>query len=639
MKNQIKNYGNIIALFLMFSSLISYAQVGIGTVLPNENSSLDLQGASSIDKGFVLPLATSNVPFNNKPIKEGTLLYSESDSMIYYVVDSSLTSPKYNALSPWFYNPNLNSTDVTTDKNIFIGGTLNVNVGAVFNEASTNVDFRVESDGNDHMLFVDGSNNKVGIGTATPGSKLQVNGESRFKGTDRVSHFNYSTTEDTYIRGGKANSNVFINDNGGKVGIGTTSPSHPLDVSGSVHCSDWFRTTGNGGWKSQSHGGGWYMTDNTWIRNYGNKPVYLKAATVSKIALEVSGTVGIGTASPSHELDVVGSVHCSNWFRTTGNGGWYSQSHEGGWHMTDNTWIRNYNNKPVYLKAATGSDIALEVSGRVGIGTASPSFPLHVDGSASYSWSGNSTPYLSESNYDVANKARFTFNSNGSTSIGIKAESGILCNYLYFFSDERTKDIIGISNSKEDLSTLISIEVTDYKKKDKIQYGDKRTKKIIAQQVKSVFPEAVSFQTDVVPDIYKLASIKDGYIALETDLEKGDRVKLIFEEDEQIVEVVKTNKNGFFIGNEKKEGKVFVYGIEVDDFHVVDYDAISMLNVSATQELHKIITSQQKIIQNLKNQLSSQATKLEETKINQLDFEARLKSLENKDNLTSSNEE
>ena len=41
MKNQIKNYGNIIALFLMFSSLISYAQVGIGTSNPDVNSSLD----------------------------------------------------------------------------------------------------------------------------------------------------------------------------------------------------------------------------------------------------------------------------------------------------------------------------------------------------------------------------------------------------------------------------------------------------------------------------------------------------------------------------------------------------------------------------------------------------------------------
>ncbi|MCB1237540.1 MAG: hypothetical protein KDM91_20920, partial [Verrucomicrobiae bacterium] len=30
---------------------------------------------------------------------------------------------------------------------------------------------------------------------------------------------------------------------------------------------------------------------------------------------------------------------------------------------------------------------------------------------------------------------------------------------------------------------------------------------------------------------------------------------------------------------------VFVYGREVDDFRSVDYEAISMLNVSATQEL------------------------------------------------------
>ena len=40
--------------------------------------------------------------------------------------------------------------------------------GAVFNEASADVDFRVESDTIDHALFVDGATGSVGIGTSIP---------------------------------------------------------------------------------------------------------------------------------------------------------------------------------------------------------------------------------------------------------------------------------------------------------------------------------------------------------------------------------------------------------------------------------------------------------------------------------------
>ena len=49
----------------------------------------------------------------------------------------------------------------------------------VFNEDSVDVDFRVESDGNANMLFVDGGNNAVGIGSApntTFGSLLYAQG-------------------------------------------------------------------------------------------------------------------------------------------------------------------------------------------------------------------------------------------------------------------------------------------------------------------------------------------------------------------------------------------------------------------------------------------------------------------------------
>tara|TARA_R100000152_G_scaffold16720_1_gene8271 strand:+ start:282 stop:1148 length:867 start_codon:yes stop_codon:yes gene_type:complete len=42
--------------------------------------------------------------------------------------------------------------------------------GAVFNEDSSDVDFRVESNGNANMLFVDGGNDSVGIGISNPAS-------------------------------------------------------------------------------------------------------------------------------------------------------------------------------------------------------------------------------------------------------------------------------------------------------------------------------------------------------------------------------------------------------------------------------------------------------------------------------------
>ena len=39
--------------------------------------------------------------------------------------------------------------------------------------------------------------------------------------------------------------------------------------------NDWFRPNGNTGIYFSSHGGGWHMSDGTWIRSYGSKQVYL----------------------------------------------------------------------------------------------------------------------------------------------------------------------------------------------------------------------------------------------------------------------------------------------------------------------------------------------------------------------------
>ncbi|HEY1056543.1 MAG TPA: hypothetical protein VGE24_15460, partial [Emticicia sp.] len=89
-------------------------------------------------------------------------------------------------------------------------------------------------------------NGNIGIGGLTnPTAALAVSrgiapdGTAVFFGTTWASHFNYSTTEDTYIRGGKNASKVLINDlvGLGNVGIGTNNPQQKLDVEGNVRVS------------------------------------------------------------------------------------------------------------------------------------------------------------------------------------------------------------------------------------------------------------------------------------------------------------------------------------------------------------------------------------------------------------------
>ena len=67
----------------------------------------------------------------------------------------------------------------------------------------------------------------------------------------------------------------------------------------------------------------------------------------------------------------------------------------------------------------------------------------------------------------------------------------------------------------------------------------------------------------------------------------------------------------------------------MSDFHIVDYGAVAMLNVSATQELYKLILKQQKIIEQQKTEIKAQPFQMEEIKKSQSDFERRINNLEN----------
>jgi hypothetical protein len=67
------------------------------------------------------------------------------------------------------------ATNAVIDGTGLVTGVLTANGGAVFNEGSADLDFRVESNGNTHMLFVDGGSDHVNIGTDTDyGGRLNI---------------------------------------------------------------------------------------------------------------------------------------------------------------------------------------------------------------------------------------------------------------------------------------------------------------------------------------------------------------------------------------------------------------------------------------------------------------------------------
>ena len=177
----------------------------------------------------------------------------------------------------------------------------------------------------------------------------------------------------------------------------------------------------------------------------------------------------------------------------------------------------------------------------------------------------------------------------GDTSI--RASNGVQAQFFRAISDARIKKVQSVSNGAADLATLNQIEITDYTYIDVVDKGNATHKKVIAQQVEASFPQAVAKTVDVIPDIYQKAQINQAWVSLATDLKIGERVRLISSKEEGIYEVLETKDDKFRTEfSPEGEDTIFVFGREVDDFRSVDYEAIAMLNVSATQELALKIT-------------------------------------------------
>jgi len=81
-----------------------------------------------------------------------------------------------------------------------------INGSLVVNEASEDVDFRVEGNNHQYLIFGDGTNDRIGFGTSTPAYFVDI-----------ANDFNVGTTTDDTI--------LFVDVSASRVGVGTSTPS------------------------------------------------------------------------------------------------------------------------------------------------------------------------------------------------------------------------------------------------------------------------------------------------------------------------------------------------------------------------------------------------------------------------------
>ena len=338
-----------------------------------------------------------------------------------------------------------------------------------------------------------------------------------------------------------------------------------------------------------------------------------------KLRILANGNVGIGMKAPDYKLHVQGNalftgnylyVNSENAGRLRVGAAWGMPGLYSGDDGKKDLTLGVPSGKKVYLGVSNqdawveGGSGKAYFKGKVGIGTTSPTNAfLEVGGHITR----------------IVNTQLGVLTRNGAgTSNWSKKHWGIYTPHsmgAYDFlahSDARIKDIMGLSDGAGDLITLMGIEITDFKLRDTITKGNQVQKKVIGQQLADVYPQAVTKNlTEVVPDIYQQAELNDGWVLLATDLDPRDRVKVITDNSEEVYEVLETKPDRFRINFTQQTtdddpesspvngqpSTVFVYGREVNDFHSVDYEAISMLNVSATQELNRLLEKQQAKVQ------------------------------------------
>jgi hypothetical protein len=242
----------------------------------------------------------------------------------------------------------------------------------------------------------------VGIGTTSPAGNLEITGFKSSPSTDPLlllSNTANPVTDAYMVRafsdadnnGAGKREEFFLRSDGlayfrGNVGIGTTSPGEPLSVSSSSVFSTVLSLN-----NTSVGGGKWGLTSEGSSGTVGAFSIYDYASSLTRLTINASGNVGIGTTNPT----VHSATNSALVIRGAGTSRGIIELHDGGGtgkavfqQVANTTYIGNLAGAGdlILLTNGTGTSAAesmvIKANGDVGINTTSPAVKLEVAGAS-----------------------------------------------------------------------------------------------------------------------------------------------------------------------------------------------------------------------------------------------------------------
>jgi len=281
---------------------------------------------------------------------------------------------------------------------------------------------------------------------------------------------------------------------------------------------------------------------------------------------------------------------------------------------TNAAWIGTISNNDLRIGTNNSSKMIILANGYVGIGTTTPTYPLHV---------------FSDQNVTYTGGTAFYAYTGSATNIGTNTNPGAVCIFtngrilaseFNATSDSRIKTNIIDIDDVSALNTLRLIQPKKYNYIDTVNRSSNPVWGFIAQQVHGVLDYAVNIETDYIPNIFQTATktvSENGDTILTVtnpitfDSHSTNKLKILSENNKYEYVTIKTkiSNTQISINETLEDNNYFIYGEQINNLHVLNKDAIFTITTAAVQEIDRNVTELEnkvELLEQKNNQLEQQ---------------------------------